>query len=89
MLNFLTDKDMLTAVYGTAVLAGMGLILTVMGRIGSALNLKWLRPGTWIAVFFWKLAQYAVALARGFDAFVVEYRKTKQEWEDEILNCEH
>lgn len=87
MLKYMSDAELLTALYGAAIVAAMGVILSVLSRVT---HIRWLRPGTWIAVFFWKLAQYSVAFARGVDAFVVEYRKTKQEWADsEILNSEH
>jgi len=84
------EKDFLSFANGTITLTGLGVILLVVRKFASpkAFTLSWLRPGTWVAAFFWKLAQYATAFARAVDMFVVEYRQSKKELDEEILRCE-
>jgi len=79
------DKDFLSLASGTVTLTGIGVVLMVATK---KISFRWFRPGTWVAAFFWKLAQYATAFARGVDAFVVEYRQSKEELEHETMRCE-
>lgn len=80
----MTEADYRAFSLGALTLTGIGFVLAVVSRI---LTFRWLRPGTLVAAFFWKLAQYTTALARAVDMFVVEYRQSKKDLEEETLRC--
>ena len=84
----MTEKDVLSLTGGILTLTGMGVVLVGFATKHTSRSwFRWFRPGTWIAIFFWKLAQYATAFARGVDAFVVEYRQSKKDLEEETIRC--
>lgn len=83
----LKELDLLSVAY-TGLAGSAGMLVLSMAISAFNINLKWFRPGQWIAGLFQVLAMYATCFYRGLDAFVVCWRETKKELKEEELECE-